>query len=61
MDAFRDALGPDVDDLVDEAIETGDIDDPGEPARGGAMYLLLIRRPGSELAQVGINRRAAAG
>lgn len=33
VDAFRDALGPDVDDLVDEAIETGDIDDPGELER----------------------------
>lgn len=43
MDAFRDALGPDVDDLVDEAIETGDIGDPGELERLASLLAAGLR------------------
>lgn len=46
LDAFRDALGPDVDDLVDEAIETGEIDDPGELERLAGLLAAGLRDAG---------------
>lgn len=46
VDASCDAFGPDVDDLVDEAIETGDIEDPGELERLASLLAAGLRDAG---------------